>query len=329
MAILRAGKRIGGFDIRLGIPRDRSLDNVENDPRFRQKAGGNPETTMGRYQAMVNEAEGFARKARYYVEFYLPKPGGLDLRGIDDTGQVGISNASQESINSFRSNNEMNAVQTANARRVQAFCKSISMPDRDVLMKEIKHHGPSRKFAYDYKSAPITATFYTDKFLRERSYFELWQTSAFSPVSHNYNFYDNYVSDINIFQLGSFESRNERDDMTYAVKLFDCYPKTISAVDYSADANEVQTFSVTFEFRYWINYFLSRSGDVQLGQSNFNDVTVKSKYGAFGSLINRLPPELRRAGTEVLEGLKRRIPIGGVTGGRVFPPFGNFPPFGI
>jgi hypothetical protein len=329
MAILRAGRRIGGFDIRLGIPRDRSLDNVENDPRFKQKAGGNPETTMGRYQAMVNEAEGFARKARYYVEFYLPKPGGLDLRGIDDTGQVGISNASQESINSFRSNNEMNAVQTANARRVQAFCKSISMPDRDVLMKEIKHHGPSRKFAYDYKSAPITATFYTDKFLRERSYFELWQTSAFSPVSNNYNFYDNYVSDINIFQLGSFESRNERDDMTYAVKLFDCYPKTISTVDYSADGNEVQTFSVTFEFRYWINYFLDRSGNIQLGQANFNDVTVKSKYGAFGSLINKLPPELRRAGTQVLEGLKRRIPIGGVTGGRVFPPFGNFPPFGV
>jgi hypothetical protein len=329
MAILRGGTRIFGQDIRIGIPRDRSLDDVENDPRFRQKPGGNPESTMGRYQSMVNEAEGFARKARYYVEFYLPKPGGLDLTGIDDTGQVGISNASQESIASFRSNNELNAVQMANARRVQAFCKSISMPDRDVQMKEIKHHGPARKFAYDYKSAPITASFYTDKFMRERSYFELWQQSAFSQVSNNYNFYDNYVSDINIFQLGSFESKNERDDMTYAVKLFDCYPKVISTVDYAADGNEVQTFSVTFEFRYWINYFLDRSGNIQLGQANFNDVTVKSKYGAFGSLINKLPPELRRAGTQVLEGLKRRIPIGGVTGGRVFPPFGNFPPFGV
>jgi len=329
MAILRGGTRIFGQDIRIGIPRDRSLDDVENDPRFRQKPGGNPESTMGRYQSMVNEAEGFARKARYYVEFYLPKPGGLDLTGIDDTGQVGISNASQESIASFRSNNELNAVQMANARRVQAFCKSISMPDRDVQMKEIKHHGPARKFAYDYKSAPITASFYTDKFMRERSYFELWQQSAFSQVSNNYNFYDNYVSDINIFQLGSFESKNERDDMTYAVKLFDCYPKIISTVDYAADGNEVQTFSVTFEFRYWINYFLDRSGNIQLGQANFNDVTVKSKYGAFGSLINKLPPELRRAGTQVLEGLKRRIPIGGVTGGRVFPPFGNFPTFGV
>ena len=46
-------------------------------------------------------------------------------------------------------------------------------------------------------------------------------------------------------------------------------------------------------------------------------------------LLNRLPPELRRAGTEVLEGLKRRIPIGGITGGRVFPPFGNLPPLNI
>ena len=73
MAILRGGVRIGGFDIRLGLPRDRSLDDVENDPRFRQKAGGNPETTMGRVQSYINEAEGFARKARFYVEFYLPR----------------------------------------------------------------------------------------------------------------------------------------------------------------------------------------------------------------------------------------------------------------
>ena len=63
MAILRGGKRIGGMDIRIGIPRDRSMDNINRDPRFRAKAGANPETTMGRFQAYVNEAEGFARKA--------------------------------------------------------------------------------------------------------------------------------------------------------------------------------------------------------------------------------------------------------------------------
>ena len=72
MAILRGGKRIGGIDVRIGIPRDRSLDNVQGDVRLKQRAGGNPDSTMGRIQAYVNEAEGFARKARYYIEFSLP-----------------------------------------------------------------------------------------------------------------------------------------------------------------------------------------------------------------------------------------------------------------
>ena len=327
MAILRGGVRIGGFDIRLGLPRDRSLDNVENDPRFRQKAGGKPETTIGRVQSYINEAEGFARKARFYVEFNLPRAGGAGITNADTGAE--LSDGANELETTFKSSAEMIAVQKANARRVQAFCSAISMPERTIEMKEVKHHGPAYKIAIDYKSADINATFYADKFLRERSYFELWQKAAFSNQSHNFNFYDNYVSDVNIFQLGQFASRNERDDVTYAVKLFDCFPKTISAVEYSYENNAVQTFQVTFGFRYWINYFLDRSGNIELGQANFRDVTVKSSFGAFGGLLNKLPPELRRAGVDVLQGLKRRIPIGGITGGRAFPPFGNFPPLNL
>jgi hypothetical protein len=333
MAILRGGKRIGGYDVRIGIPRDRSLDNVSNDPRFRQRTGGNPESTMGRFQAMVNEAEGFARKARYYVEYQLPKgiPNITPLASevslpTDQTGKY--SDASLES-QYFPSQSELLSVQQANSKRVQAFCNSISMPERTAITKDIKHNGPKRKFVYDYSSAPITASFYADKFLRERSYFELWQQSAFSTTTHNYNFYDNYVSDINIFQLGQFASRQERDDVTYAVKLFDCYPKTISTVDYShADGSQVQTFTVTFDFRYWINYFIDRQGNIELGQANFRDATVKQAGGLFGGLLGKLPPELRRAGRGVIEDLRRRIPIGRATGGRVFPPF-KIPPLNI
>ena len=344
MAILRGGVRIGGFDIRLGLPRDRSLDNVEGDPRFRQKAGGNPETTMGRVQAYVNEAEGFARKARFYVEFFLPrvedgpsKPAPT-LSGVARQGQgedaislndINLSTAAQEQLTTFSSQQEVNSIHAANGRRVRAFCNAIEMPERTIETKEIRHHGPAYKLAFDYKSADITATFYCDKFLRERSYFETWQAAVFSTKSNNYNFYDNYVSDINIFQLGQFASRNERDDITYAVKLFECFPKTIGPVAYSYDNNAVQTFQVTFTFRYWVNYFLERSGNIELGSPNFRGVNVKSGAGMFGGILNKLPPELRRAGVDVLQGLKRRIPIGGITGGRVFPPFGNFPPLNL
>ena len=252
MAILRGGKRIGGYDIRIGLPRDRSLDDVQSDPRLRQKAGGNPETTMGRFQAMVNEGEGFARRGRFYVEFFMP-------RGLDFGGGIGAEDTAVrvkgtgEGIEAFTMGSELRAVHNANGRRVRGFCSEISMPNRDTTIKEVRHgNAPPRKHVLDFNSADITATFYLDKFMRERSYFELWQQAAFSTKSFNKNYYDNYVADMNIFQLGQFASRQERDDVTYAVKLFDCYPKTIGEVNYSYENNNVQTFQVTFTFRYLV-----------------------------------------------------------------------------
>ena len=313
MAILRGGKRIGGFDIRLGLPRDRSLDDVQSDPRLRQKAGGNPETTMGRFQAMVNEAEGFARKARFYVNFNLPN---------------GVSGETDE-IQGFSTTTQLRAMnQDQNKRRVQAFCSEIAMPAREGVQKEIRHNGPVRKFVYDHTYSDITATFYTDKFMRERSFFEMWQKAAFSNSTHNMNYYNDYVAPLDIFALGSFASRDERDDITYGVRLFECYPKTISDVSFSHDANAIQTFTVTFSYRYWVNFFLDRAGSVDIGQPDFKQPTVKRAGGIFGGLLSKLPPEIRRAGRDVLNELRRKAPIGRITGGRVFPPF-RIPPLNI
>jgi len=316
MAILRGGKRIGGYDIRIGLPRDRSLDDVQSDPRLRQKAGGNPETTMGRFQAMVNEAEGFQRKARFYVEFALPR-GSLD--------QV-TTQTMEDEQNGFSIPELIASVNTPQTkRRVQAFCSAISMPSREAVQKEIRHNGPTRKFVYNYTTPEITATFYTDKFMRERTFFEIWQKAAFSNLTHNINYYNDYVSPVDIMALGNYASRQERDDVTYAVRLLDCYPKIISDVSFSHETNAVQTFEVTFSFRNWVNYFIDKTGGIDLGESDFKAPTVKRAGGIFGGLISKLPPEIRRAGRDVLNELRRRAPIGRVTGGRVFPPF-KIPP---
>jgi len=313
MAILRGGKRIGGFDIRIGLPRDRSLDDVQSDPRLRQKAGGNPESTIGRFQSMVNEAEGFQRKARFYVNFTLPN---------------GVSGDDEE-IQGFSTQSQLRAMnQDQNKRRVQAFCSEISMPAREGAQKEIRHNGPVRKFVYDHTYSDITATFYTDKFMRERTFFEMWQKAAFSNSTHNMNYYNDYVAPLDIFALGQFASRQERDDITYGVRLFECYPKTISEVQFSHEANAIQTFTVTFSYRYWVNFFLDRAGQVDVGQSDFKQPTVKRAGGIFGGLISKLPPEIRRAGRDVLNELRRKAPIGRITGGRVFPPF-RIPPLNI
>ena len=326
MAILRGGKRIGGFDVRIGIPRDRSLDNVTSDPRLKRTQGGNPATTIGRFQSYVNEAEGFARQARFYAEFTLPRgvSGPLFTEGFEDTSLSAVEKQA------FPSQSDLNAIQMANGRRVRAFCSSISMPEREMVTKEVRHgNAPARNFVYDMKSAGISATFYADKFMRERSYFEMWQKSAMSTSeTFNTNYYDNYVSNLNIFQLGQFASRQERDDITYGVQLIDCYPVSIGAVEYSHDANNIQTINVDFSFRNWINYFIDQQGNIELGSPIGRIPEIKNNRGIFGGLLNKLPPELRRAGRDVLNDLRRRVPLGRITGGRVFPPF-RIPPLNI
>ena len=208
MAILRGGKRIGGMDIRIGIPRDRSMDNINRDPRFRNKAGANPATTIGRFQSYVNEAEGFARKSKYYVIFDLPR-GPLTQVGVDGMVMGG----------DFRKfANEANM-----QRRVQAFVQAVSMPDRTMKVKDVKHNGSKRKIVYDYEMGNVTMTFLTDKFARERIMFEMWQKTSFSNMTHNFSYYDEYVAPINILQLGSSQAVQERDEATYGVRLWEAY----------------------------------------------------------------------------------------------------------
>ena len=311
MAILRGGKRIMGMDIRLGIPRDRSMDNINRDPRFKQKAGANPETTIGRYQAYINEAEGFARKSRYYVVFELPK-----ANFIDDEASSGMISGGTFSKFSKEANIQ---------RRVQAFVKEVSMPERTMKTVAVKHNGPARHIVHDYEMGDVSMTFYTDKYLRERVFFEMWQKTAFSNMTHNYSYYDEYVAPINILQVGADPGAQERDQSTYGIRLWEAYPVKVGSVAYDSADSGVQTFSVDFKYRYWLNFAIDQQNKFHIGQSEFGMPIVKEGKMGF---LSKLPPELRRAGEQVLQNLKRSFPIGKITGGRVMPPF-KFGPLNI
>ena len=49
--------------------------------------------------------------------------------------------------------------------------------------------------------------------------------------------------------------------------------------------------------------------------------TIKASkdFGLFGGILSKLPPEFRRAGRDILQTTRRNLPIGRVTGGRLFP----------
>ena len=310
MAILRGGRRIGNFDIRLGLPRDKSLVDVAKDPRLQRKPGGSG--VLQRFQAQINQGEGMARPNRFYVIINPPQklvttPGGPP---------------SQLSKNT---NNDLNSA--AMRENMSMMCNKITMPSRDINTSPHKTYGPKREMPYAYSfSGEVELTFYGDKFLRQRMFWENWQKTIFDGETHDMRYYDDYVGSIDIFQLGQFDAKADDDArVTYAVRLYEVYPQTISPIEYTyGNNNAIVEVPVTLNFRNWVNLTIDQVNGATIGQAAGDKPTIKASkdFGLFGGILSKLPPEIRRAGRDILQTTRRNLPIGRITGGRLFPPFG-------
>jgi len=309
MAILRGGRRIGNFDIRLGLPRDKSLADVAGDPRLQRKPGGSG--VLQRFQAQINQGEGMARPNRFYVIINPPQKlittPGHDFDIVPNTSNDLNSGTMRENM--------------------QMMCNKITMPSRDINTAPHKTYGPKREMPYAYSfSGEIELTFFGDKFLRQRMFWENWQKTIFNNETHDMKYYDNYVGSIDIFQLGQFDAKADDDArVTYAVRLYEVYPQIISPIEYTYGANNtIVEVPVTLNFRNWVNLTIDQVNGATIGQAAGDKPTIKASkdFGLFGGILSKLPPEIRRAGRDILQTTRRNLPIGRVTGGRLFPPFG-------
>ena len=316
MAILRGGTKIFGHDIRIGLPRDRSLDNVNADERLRRKPGGNSETTINRFIAQVNQGEGVARPTRFLIVIHPPQG--------DKTGFG--TNKGGHHANEFDMTPGRNDLESSEIKRnVGMMCNKVTLPNRDIQTATHQMYGPSREMPYAYGfSGNIECTFYGDKFLRQRMFFENWQKKIMNIDTHNMGWYDDYCGTMDIYQLGSFSAQQDRDRITYAVRLYEVYPQTIGSMEYSYGATDsAVNIPITLNFRTWKNLTIDQVNGMSVGSAFGSIPTVKAskEFGLFGGILSRLPPEIQRVGRDVLQTIKRNFPIGRVTGGRVFPPF--------
>ena len=315
MAILRGGRRIFGQDIRIGLPRDRSLVDIAKDPRLQRRPGGSG--TINRFLAQVNQGEGFARTNRYIVRINPPAR-------VFDNPYAG-------DFDMTPGNNDLESKTLI--ENIDMMCNKVTMPNRDVNTQTNRTYGPARRMPYAYSySGELEISLYGDKFLRQRLFFENWQKKIFNMDTHNMNYYDSYVGSMDIYQLGQFDiDQSDRSfqvdnaSVTYGVRLFEVYPQTIGSYDYTYGAeNEQVIVPITLNFRTWANLTIDQINGATVGKKVGDVPTIKANkdFGLFGGILNKLPPELRRAGRDVLQATRRNLPIGRITGGRAFPPFG-------
>ena len=309
MAILRGGRRIGNFDIRLGLPRDKSLVDIAKDPRLQRKPGGSG--VLQRFQSQINQGEGLATPNRFLVIINPP--------------QRVFTNPYAADFDMTPGNNDMESY--AMRENMQMMCNKITMPSRDINTAPARTYGPKREMPYAYSfTGEIELQFYGDKFLRQRLFWENWQKKIFDNETHDMKYYDDYVGSIDILQLGQFDAKGDDDArVTYAVRLFEVYLQIVSGIEYGYGQNDqVVQVPVTLNFRTWKNLTIDQVNNATIGQAVGDKPTIKAStdFGLFGGILSKLPPEIRRVGRDVLQTTRRNLPIGRVTGGRLFPPFG-------
>lgn len=328
MAIIRQRLPIPGpFDIRIGLPRDKGFDPKKARERLSQKA--NRQTTINRFRSMVSGAEGLYRPAKYIVVLEFPKTiVDETFRGTEFTEYQTDFQFTTELKNSVRD-------------RLFFFCSAAQLPERTITDTQAnQYYGPERNIARGLEFAPLNLTFMLDSELSERAIFESWQNTIINSRTYNLNFYDEYVGKILIYPL--HENRNETTNRKidgvsdngalanltlsgYYCELIEAYPKTIGAVDLAySNGNAFASQQITFNYRYWrsnVTIHDHEKGDYD-GDIDGVGVIKDSRYGGpFASIINKLPPEIRRAGRDVLNQVKTRFPTGRIFGGKVFPPF--------
>ena len=318
MAIFRAGKRIGNMDIRVGLPRDKSLDNVEGDKRITvQRPGVNRKTSIGRFITEINKGEGVARANRFLIRLFPPRDT-FERKVGTDKDVVLVDKDSLLNESGMKNN-------------VELMCTQAKLPHRDVLTQNYVTYGPGRKMPYAYAyGSNIECMVMGDKFLRQRAFFETWQRRIYNLATHNLNYYDDYVGTMEIYQLGQYretdkESPDDNYRMTYGVRLHEVYPETIGEIQYQALTDDVipMDIPITFAFRTWENITLDSINGVEFGKHipDMPNIKPAKNYGIFGGILGKMPPEIKRAGKQIIDKIKRDMPIGKGTGGRVFPPF--------
>jgi hypothetical protein len=143
-------------------------------------------------------------------------------------------------ISPFEANEDINDDRHTSFKVVSAVMPGKNL--RTVTNENV--YGPTFEMAQGVTYAEtISMNFYLSSEHFERTYFMNWMDMIYKPKSYNLEYYDNYKRNIEIYQL------NKNEQRTAGLRLTECYPKTIGAVEYAQSSADVGQISVEFVFR--------------------------------------------------------------------------------
>lgn len=215
---------------------------------------------------------------------------------------------------------------TLNLQTVHLLCESVSLPSINIASQPNRSYGEQREIPYDRNFEPMTVNFYVDSEMVVKEFFDYWVNVVINPVSRSINYYSQYTTDMSVYVL------DVADTKTYQVKMFEVYPKTVSAISLDQNSRDIMKLSVTFNYRYHLSSrMVVLNGEPNI-QNQFNIDKARSYYEQI------LPPTYFNAGTSLssvpdeyltteISTLESRANTAALS--RVFPTLNSSNPLGV
>lgn len=232
MAIFRGGIKMGKHDFPLSVSKQRGqgilrkigiLDDGKGRANFEQDAKGEMQTI----RTVIGKAEGFTLPVNFKVSFQKPKGitqqsegeyggmygsnsskvkfGSLDwqthLMNNSTTGELESRWWAAQRVSSMKYNptGSDSDKQDRSERKMDLFCSKVTIPEKQISAGLYKHYGASFAFPQAVTYGALTTTFYCDGTMHIKNFFDAWQKLIYNDLTGNFNFYDEYISEFDIF----------------------------------------------------------------------------------------------------------------------------------
>lgn len=131
-------------------------------------------------------------------------------------------------------------------------CTNVIVPQGNISTTGVRTMGEVRNVAYDKIYDTATFTFYMDNNGIIHKAFTLWQSGVFDPVTRQYGYYDDFVSNAIDVRLTNNEQISGGDNFVFkTIRLKEAYPITIAPIQLTGLSGAQPTqFDVTFMCRY-------------------------------------------------------------------------------
>lgn len=128
-------------------------------------------------------------------------------------------------------------------RDISLFCKSASIPGRQIQTAEYGAHKEQHKYITGFIDEDVTCEFHITQDFFIRNMFDDWLKICFDTETYSVSYKDEYTTDIIIQQL------SKENKPIYAVKLKNAFPTSYAGMALSNEsADTPQTLSVTFSY---------------------------------------------------------------------------------